>query len=329
MRRVLLSLLVLGVAFTLASTDAVARDHRQAGDSDRERDHAPESDHALERVAQGGEPHRAAGEWAKRDRGRHRGAHEWRERGRDHRHEPGRGRVHEWQGDDDDDAEAAQNGANGRVVMGLPWSGWTCRDRSGGALECSARPEPPATPPLPSTAPGDTVIGPISPPERSMGPPTAPAAPPPESYVIQTAFNDQEFAPYAQTGDARITGEAYARLPGGELVLAAGSEVVLIPNTTYTRELLGPARSGQYSGVANLDPRYFRYRRTATADANGHFRFAPVPAGSYIVQVGIRVPRVGQPGSADMIFLHELVTVAGGAGATVLVTNHPAAQAQR
>ena len=92
-----------------------------------------------------------------------------------------------------------------------------------------------------------------------------------------------EFAGYDSRGSSSISGEAYYRIGGG-VVLAAGSEVVLVPDTAYTRELWEPARSGRYSGVANFDPRYFKYRRSTVADGNGYFRFTGLPAGSYIVQ---------------------------------------------
>lgn len=327
MRRVVFALLGLGIACLLTSTDALARNDRHGPGNERDRVHPHGRGHGHE--------------WG-------RGHGHGRGQGRGDRHGPG----HDRHGEDGDDAEDSGNGIAAPVALGLPWSGWQCRGLPGGALECIL---PPVAPPVGLTAPNPSpdamaslprawpgqppelpdpgaegrIISPSPVPQQIPDTPIAPASPPTAAYVIQSPFDEQEFAPYARTGSSRISGEAYARLPGGNVVLAAGSEVVLVPDTPYTRELLEPARSGQYSRVANLDPRYFRYRRKVTADDNGHFRFTSVPAGSYIVQVGVRIPQTGQPNSPGMIFLHETVTVADDAGTTVVMSNRPAAQAQR
>lgn len=168
------------------------------------------------------------------------------------------------------------------------------------ASGCGVLPEPDPRPPV-----GSQVV---------MAP-TPPSRPVPE-YVIRTPFEEAEFAPYAGRGDANLRGEAYAQLPDGRVVMAAGSRVVLVPDTAYTRELLEPSRSGRYSGVANFDPRYFDYRRTATADARGAFVFRNIPPGDYIVQTGVVDPATGRE-----LFLHRRVTVREGTGTNVLMTN--------
>lgn len=145
--------------------------------------------------------------------------------------------------------------------------------------------------------------------------PTPPERPTP-AYVIQTPFDEAAFAPYAGRGDANLRGEAYAQLPGGRVVMAEGAEVVLVPDTAYTRELLEPSRSGRYDGVANFDPRYFDYRRSTRADARGAFTFRNIPAGDYIVQTSVFDPATGRP-----VFLHSRVTVRPGTGTNLLMTN--------
>ena len=147
-----------------------------------------------------------------------------------------------------------------------------------------------------------------------------PVAPPwlrqtePALYTIATPFNEGEFSGYDDRGSSSISGEAYYRM-GGSVVLAAGSEVVLVPDTAYTRELWEPARSGRYSGVANFDPRYFKYRRATFADGNGYFRFTGLPAGSYIVQT--QVPAIDE---GKAIFLHRRVTVEDNAAANIILS---------
>ncbi len=133
-------------------------------------------------------------------------------------------------------------------------------------------------------------------------------------YTIATPFNEGEFAGYDARGTSSISGEAYYRVAGG-VVLASGSEVVLVPDTAYTRELWEPARSGRYRGVANFDPRYFKYRRSTVADSNGYFRFSGLPAGSYIVQTHVAAYDEGKA-----VFLHRRVTVEDDAAANIILS---------
>lgn len=147
---------------------------------------------------------------------------------------------------------------------------------------------------------------PLAPPWRGSGPAGM--------YTISTPFDEREFAGYDNSGDSSISGEAYVRVSGG-IVLAAGSEVVLVPDTNYTRELWEPARSGRYSGVSNFDPRYFKYRRSTTADRNGYFRFTRLPAGTYIVQT--HIPAID---GGKATFLHRRVTVDNSAAANVILS---------
>lgn len=133
-------------------------------------------------------------------------------------------------------------------------------------------------------------------------------------YTISTPFNEREFAGYDGSGRSSINGQAFLRVPGN-IVPAAGSEVVLVPDNSYTRELWAPARSGRYSGVANFDPRYFKYRRSMIADASGNFRFTKLPAGSYIVQTNVPV----YDGS-KAVFLHRRVTIEADSAANVILS---------
>lgn len=146
---------------------------------------------------------------------------------------------------------------------------------------------------------------PLTPPWRD----TSPAL-----YTIGTPFNEREFAGYDNAGNSSINGQAYLRVPG-TIVPAAGSEVVLVPDTAYTRELWEPARSGRYSGVANFDPRYFKYRRSIIADQQGNFRFTKLPAGSYIVQTQVPAYDGGKA-----VFLHRRVTLDESAAANVILS---------
>ncbi|NNG02540.1 MAG: hypothetical protein HKM95_00365 [Inquilinus sp.] len=137
----------------------------------------------------------------------------------------------------------------------------------------------------------------------------------PQLYYISTPFNEAEFAHYDGRGRSSISGQAFVRVPGS-LIEAAGSEVVVVPDTSYTRELWRPARSGRYTRVANFDPRYFKYRRAVIADGNGNFRFTGLPAGDYIVQTNVYIPAEGRT-----VFLHRRVTVEESAAANIILSD--------
>ncbi len=93
-----------------------------------------------------------------------------------------------------------------------------------------------------------------------------------------------------QAGGASITGQAFARQRGGGVVTAAGEEILLVPATPYTREVVRKMGSGQKQAQAASIMR--QYTRSTIADAGGNFRFAGLAAGSYIVlaQVQWEVP---------------------------------------
>ena len=157
----------------------------------------------------------------------------------------------------------------------------------------------------------------LVPPPNPQPRPNITVTPPPlPSYVIQTTFIESDFAPYAGRGSANLRGEAYVQLSGGRVLMAADREVVLVPDTAYTRELLAPAQSGRYSHVANFDPRYFQYRRTTTTDGSGAFAFLGIPPGAYIVQTSVTDPATGRT-----TFLHRRIAVRGGTGTNVVMTN--------
>jgi hypothetical protein len=99
---------------------------------------------------------------------------------------------------------------------------------------------------------------------------------------VQTVFDEAEFAPYAASGTATVTGQAFLKTLGGDVKLGAGNTVQLLPVTTYTSEL---RRRGTLRGerVGPVDPRIEKYRRTTIADGNGNFEFRNLPAGEYYV----------------------------------------------
>ena len=148
----------------------------------------------------------------------------------------------------------------------------------------------------------------------------APTVPPPASpnadYVIATPFVEADFAPYGGSGNASIMGRAFMVRRDGEVVPAAGQQVVLVPWNAYTREIRAAAEAG-YQGLANRDARYSRYRRTTTADGDGRFAFSGLPGGDWSLMTSVFWQEAGQR-LGD--FLYENVRVAPGGRADVTVS---------
>lgn len=111
-----------------------------------------------------------------------------------------------------------------------------------------------------------------------------------------------EMASYIHAeGDLMIEGNALIRQNGGGVVTCAGQEVILLPVTPFTTELI----SNRYVSVENgytpfgrghrgtkifesIDPTLQDYNRTSLCDAQGNFEFTDLVAGSYYVQTQIQ-----------------------------------------
>ena len=86
-------------------------------------------------------------------------------------------------------------------------------------------------------------------------------------------------------GTAEINGQAFLVQKGGGTVKAAGRVVTLDPVTTISQNWWMQA-GRVYMHRASLPPSegFNKARRTATADADGRFKFTKLPAGSYYVR---------------------------------------------
>lgn len=99
---------------------------------------------------------------------------------------------------------------------------------------------------------------------------------------LSSKFSQAEAAFALKSGTARIQGQAFMRQRGGGVVTAAGSDVILIPDQPYTREMINRDISGQGFLTAEYQP-VFPYSKTTVADASGSFAFTNLAAGNYIV----------------------------------------------
>jgi hypothetical protein len=106
----------------------------------------------------------------------------------------------------------------------------------------------------------------------------------PPFVKMQTKFDYSEHEPYAASGENGISGQAFVGQQGDSVVTCAGSRVLLLPATSYFREMIGHIVAG-----SEPDPPAITYpslksmiRRTQ-CDAQGNFSFPEIPDGAWFV----------------------------------------------
>ncbi len=104
---------------------------------------------------------------------------------------------------------------------------------------------------------------------------------------MKTPFVEAEFLPFISVGTGVVVGQAFAKSVQGDVKLAAGEMVELVPLTTYTRERFERATLNE-ERLEPRDPRLTKYIRKTVANATGDFEFTDVPPGDYLVFCDIR-----------------------------------------
>lgn len=102
-----------------------------------------------------------------------------------------------------------------------------------------------------------------------------------QQVVNYPPFPGHEYAKLKQTGTASVTGQAFLRTKGGDVKVGAGSEILLIPVTTYSQVFYNAYKAHRPLGPT--DPAVKKYTFRTQADATGSFEFKSVPEGNYYV----------------------------------------------
>lgn len=132
--------------------------------------------------------------------------------------------------------------------------------------------------------------------------------------VLKASFDPQSAAFINHSGRAKVSGQAFFRLNSGKLFRATGTDVFLIPRTTYADERIAALYGGGKSlrssvRVPDADPRYKQYMRTTVATSGGSFSFDHVADGEYYIVAMLHIP-------SESMFIQfpilERVTVRGG-----------------
>lgn len=139
---------------------------------------------------------------------------------------------------------------------------------------------------------------------------------------IQSTFNPAEAAFIHKQGRGSISGQAFLRRNDGMVVYAAGSEVSLVPRTTYSTERIRAMYGGAkiaplYGGSIPEPPGYAEYMKVTKADGEGRFSFKGLPDGEYYVVTNVNW-RVGYTIQGG--YLMEPVTIRGGNAPDVIMT---------
>ncbi len=109
------------------------------------------------------------------------------------------------------------------------------------------------------------------------------------TYDRQAEFNPEEYAPYEDTGTARVCGQAYLSLDGGKHHVASGDRVLLAPVTSYTEEAF-KVKVMRGRSMEDPDPKAMKFEKHTKTDDEGRFCFTGLPAGEYYVVADIALP---------------------------------------
>jgi hypothetical protein len=100
---------------------------------------------------------------------------------------------------------------------------------------------------------------------------------------VNTPFTEDEYLPYTKDGTGNIKGQAFLKTKSGDVKYGAGNTIYLIPNTSYTKELMDKAIEKCGGFTTNMDYRLNKYIKTTIADGEGRFEFLKLPPGDYYV----------------------------------------------
>jgi hypothetical protein len=113
-------------------------------------------------------------------------------------------------------------------------------------------------------------------PQRKFGPPFV---------QMQTKFDYSEHEPYAKSGKNEVSGQAIVTRQGNSVVTCAGNRVLLMPATSYFREMFWHmiVERSEPKPPENPNPSLKNMIRRTECDAQGHFSFSQVPDGTWFV----------------------------------------------
>jgi hypothetical protein len=107
----------------------------------------------------------------------------------------------------------------------------------------------------------------------------------PRFVKMQTKFDYSEHKPYAEPGENGISGQAFLRQQQDSVVTCAGSRVLLLPATSYFREMFWHmiVAGSEPNPPETPYPSLKGMIRRTECDAQGNFSFTEIPDGTWFV----------------------------------------------
>lgn len=99
---------------------------------------------------------------------------------------------------------------------------------------------------------------------------------------ILTPFFDGDFATWNKSGPYTVTGQAFFKMPSGQVITCAGENVSLVPAVAYNTELEQHLQRGE-GYPPNYDRHAHKYDHKAMCDGAGKFSFDGIPALNWLV----------------------------------------------
>ncbi len=138
------------------------------------------------------------------------------------------------------------------------------------------------------------------------------------TYDREAQFIQEEYAPYEGKGTARVCGQAYLNLDGGNQHVASGNNVLLAPVTSYTEEAF-KIKVLRGRSMVDPDPQAMKFEKHTKTDDEGRFCFVDLPAGQYYVVADIVLPTSTKE-HRESQFAHAKASVKADENVYILVT---------
>jgi hypothetical protein len=139
----------------------------------------------------------------------------------------------------------------------------------------------------------------------------------PSFVQMQTKFDYSEHEPYAKLGNNDISGKAFLTRPEDGVVTCAGNRVLLLPATSYFREMFWHmiVAGNEPKPPERPHPSLKSMIKRTKCDAQGHFSFSKVPDGTWFVLTQVNAKNAG-------VLITEMTLPNGGTPQVLLTDRH-------
>lgn len=138
---------------------------------------------------------------------------------------------------------------------------------------------------------------------------------------LESVFDPSEAEAINQSGFGAVNGQAFLKRSDGSVVYAAGSEVYLIPRSTYADAHMAYLFQGRkFNNTAeepSTEPAYLSMTKRTKADADGRFTFSLLADGNYYLLTKITWKEGKIEAGGDLM---EFVSLNGGQVVQVFMT---------